>query len=134
MAYDTVLAERIRAQVKSRPGFTEKQMFGGIGFLLHGNMCVGVWKESLILRLRPAADAALQEPSVREMDITGRPMAGWVLVEPSGFGRGENLRKWVELAVAHVATLPAKEPGEKKRAMSRKKKSPTTKRSTKRSR
>jgi TfoX/Sxy family transcriptional regulator of competence genes len=115
MAYDTVLAERIRRHVKPRRGFTEKEMFGGIGFLLLGHMCVGVWKESLILRLGPAADAALKEPSVREFDITGRPMSGWVLVEPSGFGREEALRRWIDRAADHVATLPAKSAGERKR-------------------
>ena len=132
MAYDTVLAERIRTQVKARRGFTEKEMFGGIGFLLHGNMCVGVWKESLILRLGPASQAALQQPAVREFDITGRAMSGWVLVEPSGFGREEDLRRWIELAVSHVATLPAKEAGGKKPSMSQAKKSPAKKRVTRR--
>jgi TfoX/Sxy family transcriptional regulator of competence genes len=108
MAYDTILAERIRTHIKSRPGFTEKQMFGGIVFLLHGNVCVGVWKESLILRLGDAAKAALRERPVREFDVTGKPMKGWVLVEPSGTSRDDDLRRWIELAIAHVATLPAK--------------------------
>jgi TfoX/Sxy family transcriptional regulator of competence genes len=129
MAYDTVLAERIRTQVKARRGFTEKEMFGGIGFLLHGNMCVGVWKESLILRLGPAAEAALREPAVREFDITGRPMSGWVLVEPSGCGREEDLRRWIDLAVAHVATLPEKE-AQTKEPKSRGKKPGARKRSS----
>ena len=60
-------------------------MFGGIGFMLHGNMCVGVWKTSLIARLGPEqAEAALKEPNVVDFDITGRPMKGWVLVEAEG--------------------------------------------------
>jgi TfoX/Sxy family transcriptional regulator of competence genes len=116
MPYDTILAERIRTIVKSRPGFAEKEMFGGVGFLLNGNMCVGVWKESLILRLGPADAAALKKPCVREFDITGRPMKGWVLVEPSGFGREDDLRRWIELAIEHVATLPAKTSAAKMRS------------------
>lgn len=132
MSYDTVLAERIHACVGLRPGFAEKEMFGGIGFLLHGNMCVGVWKESLILRLGPAAESALRKSSVREFDITGRPMKGWVLVEPSGMAREEDLRRWIELAVAHVMTLPRKLTDKKPRATGRADKAPAKKRAGKR--
>jgi hypothetical protein len=82
-------------------------------------MCVGVWKESLILRLGPADKAALKKPPVRAFDITGRPMSGWVLVEPSGFSREENLRRWIELAIEYVATLPAKTSAPKKRSKPR---------------
>jgi len=108
MPYDTILAHRVRAQLNSRLGFTEKEMFGGVGFLLNGNMCVGVWKELLIARLGADSDVALQEPAVRPFDITGRPMSGWLFIEPSGTGREEDLCRWVERAIAHVSTLPAK--------------------------
>jgi hypothetical protein len=109
MAYDEVLAERIRAALAGRDGFAEKKMFGGIGFLLHGNMCVGVWKEQLILRLAAEqADAALRQEHVRVFDITGRAMTGWVLVDPAGMRTDEALNGWIDQAVGFVSLLPAK--------------------------
>jgi TfoX/Sxy family transcriptional regulator of competence genes len=109
VAYDEVLAERIRAALAGRDGFAEKKMFGGIGFLLRGNMCVGVWKDQLILRLAAErADAALRQEHVRPFDITGRPMTGWVLVDPPGLQRAETLRGWIEEAIAFVSLLPSK--------------------------
>jgi TfoX/Sxy family transcriptional regulator of competence genes len=109
MAYDEVLAERIRTVLAGRDGFVEKKMFGGIGFLLNGNMCVGVWKEQLILRLAAEqADAALEQEHVRVFDITGRPMTGWVLVEPEGMRTDEALSGWIDQAIAFVSLLPAK--------------------------
>ena len=84
-------------------------MFGGVGFLLHGNMCVGVWKTSLIARLGPEqAAAALKEPHVKDFDITGRPMRGWVMVEAEGVETEEELRGWMEQAAEFVGTLPVK--------------------------
>ena len=84
-------------------------MFGSVGFLLHGNMCVGVWKSSLIVRLDPEqAGAALQLPEVREFDITGRPMKGWIMVEPDGLESDEQLRGWINQAKEFVVTLPKK--------------------------
>jgi TfoX/Sxy family transcriptional regulator of competence genes len=85
MAFDEALAERIRQQLARRQNVEEKKMFGGVGFLLHGNLLVGVWKDALIVRLGPHEGAeALREQHVREFDITGRAMKGWVLVEPGG--------------------------------------------------
>ena len=84
-------------------------MFGGVGFLLDGNMCVGVWQNSLIARIGlDAYDAALDEPHVVEFDITGRPMRGWVMVEPDGLENDESLRDWLNRAIAFVQTLPRK--------------------------
>ena len=81
MAFSEALAERIRQGLARRKGIEAKKMFGGIGFLLNGNMLVGVWKDSLVVRLGPEeGDAALKEPHVSEFDITGRAMKGWVLV------------------------------------------------------
>src|SRR5262245_49709937 len=86
MAFDEALAERIRKGLARRKNIQEKKMFGGIGFLLNGNMLVGVWKESLIVRLGPEdGDEALLEPHVREFDITGRAMS---LQIPSYVGHG----------------------------------------------
>jgi hypothetical protein len=84
-------------------------MFGGLAFLLHGNMCVGVWQISLIVRLGPEqAATALKEPNVAEFDVTGRPMRGWVVVEAEGLETDEQLRGWIERAVEFVETLPRK--------------------------
>jgi hypothetical protein len=85
-------------------------MFGGIGFLLNGNLLVGVWKDSLCVRLGPAqGEEALLEPHVKEFDITGRSMKGWVLVEPAGVADDRQLSGWIQRAVKFVAKLPAKE-------------------------
>ena len=109
MAYSESLARRIRQVFGHRRGITEKKMFGGIGFLLNGNMCVGVWKSSLIVRLGPEqAAAALQEPNVVEFDAAGRPMKGWAVVEPDGMETDEQLADWIQRAVEFVETLPRK--------------------------
>ena len=109
MAYSESLASRIRDVFAGRRGVTEKKMFGGVGFMLHGNMCVGVWKTSLIARLGPEqAEAALKEPNVVDFDITGRPMKGWVMVEAEGVETDEQLRGWVERAFVFVERLPRK--------------------------
>ena len=84
-------------------------MFGGVGFLLHGNMFVGVWKDSLIVRLGPEeGEEALKEPHVSEFNITGRAMKGWVLVAPEGVEGDDQLSGWVQRAVKFVGKLPAK--------------------------
>jgi hypothetical protein len=109
MPYSESLAERIRDTVGKRPGIIEKKLFGGVGFLLHGNMLVGVWKYSLIARLGPEqATMALDEPHVVEFDITGKPMKGWVMVEPEGIETDEQLREWIEKSLDFVSTLPRK--------------------------
>ena len=85
-------------------------MFGGIGFLLNGNLLVGVWKDSLIVRLGPeGGDDALLEPHVSEFNITGRAMKGWELVEPGGIEGDDQLKGWIQRAVKFVGALPAKE-------------------------
>ena len=109
MAFDETLAARIREALNRKKGVEEKKMFGGVGFLLHGNMLVGVWKDSLIARLGPdESDLALLEPHVKEFDITGRAMKGWVLVGPEGVEGDEQLGGWIERATKFVKTLPAK--------------------------
>jgi TfoX/Sxy family transcriptional regulator of competence genes len=109
MAFNEALAERIRQALVRRRKIEEKKMFGGIGFLLNGNMLVGVWNASLIVRLGPdEGDEALKEPHVKEFDITGRPMKGWVLVGPQGVADEEQLDGWIRRAVKFVGKLPAK--------------------------
>jgi TfoX/Sxy family transcriptional regulator of competence genes len=110
MAFSEALAERIRQGLARRKGVEEKKMFGGIGFLLNGNMLVGVWKESLIVRLGPEEGGeALKEPHVKQFDITGRAMKGWVLVAPEGVEEDDQLSGWIQQAVKFVGKLPAKE-------------------------
>ena len=110
MAFDESLAARIRDALSRKKNIQEKKMFGGIGFLLHGNMLVGVWKDSLIVRLGPDNyDDVLLEPHVREFDITGRPMRNWVAVEPEGVEDDDQLTAWIDLALKFVKALPAKE-------------------------
>jgi TfoX/Sxy family transcriptional regulator of competence genes len=109
MAYDEELAERIRHQLARRKNVVEKKMFGGLAFLLNGNMFVGVWKDSLIARLgAAAAEEALLEPHVQEFDVTGKPMRNWVLVTPEGIADDERLDDWVRRALAFVGAMPAK--------------------------
>src|SRR5256884_4778184 len=85
MAFDERLAERIRGSLGRRKGFAEKKMFGGAGFLLHGNMCVGVHGSELIVRLAPEeTDAVLKQANTRRFDLTGRPMKRWILGDPAG--------------------------------------------------
>jgi hypothetical protein len=109
MAYDETLADRIRPLIGRERGFSEKKMFGGIGFLLGGNMCVGVWKEFLIARIGPDEyEDCLAQPHVREFDITGRAMNGWVMVEPEGTDNNSDLQKWIDRATTFVRVLPKK--------------------------
>ena len=110
MAFSETPAERIRQRLARRKNVVEKTMFGGIGFLLNGNLLVGVWKESLIVRLGPEeGEEALKEAHVSEFDITGRPMKGWVLVEPQGVEDDDQVSAWIQRAVEFVGKLPAKE-------------------------
>jgi len=84
-------------------------MFGGIAFLLNGNMCVGVHKSELIVRLAPEeTDVALAQPHTRRFDLAGRPMRGWILVEPAGLKTDAKLGKWVQLATKYATSLSAK--------------------------
>jgi TfoX/Sxy family transcriptional regulator of competence genes len=109
MAFDENLAARIRSALGRKKGIEEKKMFGGLGFLLHGNMLVGVWKNSMIVRLGPDEyEAALLEPHVGEFDITGRPMKGWVMVAAEGVADEEAVKGWVQRAVRFVGKLAAK--------------------------
>jgi TfoX/Sxy family transcriptional regulator of competence genes len=109
MAFDEELAERVRAEFARKKNVTEKKMFGGVGWLLNGNICVGVWKHWLIARLGDEYADALRDANVREFDITGKAMKGWVMVEPAGVASDEELRDWVKRCVAFVRTLPAKD-------------------------
>lgn len=106
---DQILVERIRQVMQRVKGHTEQKMFGGICFMINGNMCVGPWKGSLIVRLDKADhDQTQSEPFVKPMDITGKVMKGWARIEPAGIADDGDLSTWIKRAVAYVRTLPAK--------------------------
>jgi len=108
MAYNLKLAERIRVELEGIP-CVEKKMFGGIGFLIHGNMACGVHKEDMIVRVDPAKhEKLLKKPSAKVFDITGKPMKGWLMVEPDGCKTKKQLSAWVKEGVEFALTLPAK--------------------------
>lgn len=108
MAYDDALAERLRDRLSGVPTITEKKMFGGLAFLEHGNMTVGVIGDDLVVRIGPEdMDAALARPGAREFDFTGRPMKGWLMVSGEELD-DEPLDGWIDQARAFVATLPPK--------------------------
>ncbi len=109
MAYDEQLASRIRKALARHEGLTEKKMFGGISFMLHGNMCCGVVRDDLVVRVGPDLyEEAVMEPHARPMDFTGRPLKGLVYVGPGGHRSDEALAKWLKRDVDLTASLPPK--------------------------
>lgn len=102
------LNRRLRVALKGKRGVTEKRMFGGLCFLLRGNMLCGTGKDAFMFRVGKDQDAvALKRPGTRPMDITGRVMAGFVWVDPARCD-ARRLKAWVAMAEAYVGTLPAK--------------------------
>ena len=109
MAYDEGLAQRVREIMFDEAGLVEKKMFGGVGFMLDGNMACGVNKDDLIVRVGPEQYAqAVIHPNTRPFDITGRPMNGWVMVGPDGVDADEALQEWVAQGINFARTLPPK--------------------------
>ncbi len=110
MAYDEGVADRMRGLLADESGLSEKKMFGGIAFLINGNMACGVNRDALIVRIDPAAQStALAEPGVRDFDLSGgRPMKGWIMVDPDGYAKAAQLKKWVSRGVAFARSLPPK--------------------------
>ncbi|HET7009467.1 MAG TPA: TfoX/Sxy family protein [Anaerolineales bacterium] len=109
MAYDERLAARIRTLLVRRRGITEKEQFGGVGFLFRGNMACGVIGNDLLVRIGPEGYAsALKGQHVRPFAITGKPARGWALVAPAGLRTPASLKKWVERGLEFARTLPAK--------------------------
>jgi TfoX/Sxy family transcriptional regulator of competence genes len=106
MAYDEVLADRVRRALASRTGVTEKRMFGGLAFLLRCKMFCGIAKGALMVRVGPQKyEELLGRRHVRPMDFTGRPLTGYVYVDPPGLGGEKALREWVERGASFVETL-----------------------------
>jgi TfoX/Sxy family transcriptional regulator of competence genes len=109
MAFDEALADRVRGVLSSCADATERKMFGGIAFMLGGNMAVGVIGDDLMVRLGPTdAEKALKAPNTRPMDFTGRPMKGMIFVESAGVEADEDLAAWVEAGADFAASLPPK--------------------------
>jgi TfoX/Sxy family transcriptional regulator of competence genes len=110
MAYDEDLAHRLRELLADEDAITEKKMFGGLAFLVHGNMSVSASRTGgLLVRIDPAdTDAALERPHVALMEMRGRTMDGWIIVAPAGVKTKRELAAWVTRSLAFVKTLPRK--------------------------
>ena len=109
MAYDEALAERIRPLVEARGDVAERKMFGGVTWMLQGNMACGVLGEDVLVRLaHDDADRALAEPNTRVFDMTGRPARGMVVVSGASVTGDADLAKWIDAGADHAASLPPK--------------------------
>jgi TfoX/Sxy family transcriptional regulator of competence genes len=109
MAYDEQLAERVRATITGQASVDERKMFGGLAFLVGGNMCCGIVKDELMVRVGPEQYAeALGLPHAREIDFSGRPMTGMVMVATPGFSSDQALADWVDRGLRFASSLPAK--------------------------
>ena len=109
MAYNEELALKVREALGDREGLTERKMFGGLGFMLNGNMCCGIVSDDLMVRV--GADNhqdALAQPHARPMDFTGRAMKGFVYVDVQGLQEDDALEQWLERGVAFAQSLPKK--------------------------
>lgn len=102
MAYSEILANRIREQLQEMEGVEEKEMMGGLCFMLNDKMCVGIIKDEMMCRIDPQTyEDALEKNGCREMDFTGRPMKGWVMVDESGMKTPDEMNYWISLSVAY---------------------------------
>ena len=109
MTYNEGLAQRVRVVLEGKSGLEEKKMFGGVCFILSGNMACGILNERLIVRVGPEKyENALKQPNTGKFDITGKPMKGWVMVSHEGYNTDERLSYWIEQGVAFALTLPVK--------------------------
>jgi TfoX/Sxy family transcriptional regulator of competence genes len=120
MAYDDLLAARVRRALADRDDVVEKQMFGGLTFMVASNMCCGVHRDELIMRLDGGTKAAdLNSPHARAWDFVKGPMRGMFAVSPAGCASDETVGHWVELALRHALSLPPKTMGPAKRRRAR---------------
>jgi TfoX/Sxy family transcriptional regulator of competence genes len=109
VAYDEALAIRIRSLVGASPGVTERKMFGGIAFMVNGNMFAGIIRDDLMARVgKSNYDSALQRPGTRLMDFAGRPMTGMVFVEPGAIESDKELSRWLDECLRYALALKAK--------------------------
>ena len=109
MAFSDELAERVRAQLHEAPDYVEKKMFGGLAFMIRGYMCAGIIGDEMIVRVgKDLYDDVLGRPHVRPMDFTGRPMTGFVCVEPEGVASDSGMADFVDLVLEFNSTMSAK--------------------------
>jgi TfoX/Sxy family transcriptional regulator of competence genes len=110
MAYDEELADRVRNVLEARSEVSERKMFGGIAFMLAGNMAVGVTNDDLMVRLGAEdAEQAVVEEGVRRMDFTGKPLKGFVYVSPERIADDAGLAQWVDAGADFASSLPPKQ-------------------------
>jgi len=115
MSYNTKLEEKIDAAMKRWQNVAKKKMFGGVCYLLKGNMCFGIWKDFLIVRMdRERGAQSLANATVKSFDITGKPMAGWIMVQEAGWKNQAALRKWIDIGKEYAVSLPGKKVKAKK--------------------
>ncbi len=109
MAYDEGVAQRVREALQRQSNVVEKKMFGGLTFMVRGNMCCGVIGEELMVRVGlEGYETVLTQPHARKMDFTGKPLKGFVYVESDGFDSDDDLQAWVDRALELALSLPAK--------------------------
>ena len=109
MAYDEELADRVRALLAGRPGVREQKMFGGLAFMVNGNMACGILRGELIVRVgKENLDDALSLPHARIFDMTGRPMRSFIYVAREGIASDEGLANWAGRGIAYALALPPK--------------------------
>lgn len=109
MAYDEALADRVRALVAGRPGFREQKMFGGLAFMLNGNMACGIMGSELIVRVgKENYEEAMSLPHAGVFDMTGRPMRSFVHVAAEGIDSDEGLKSWADRGISYAESLPSK--------------------------
>jgi len=109
MSYDERTAQRVRRILSSKVDVVEKRMFGGLCFMVNGSMCCGLTNAALMVRVGPDHyDEVLAQPHARPMDLTGRPLAGMVYVDPQGYESAEALAGWIQRGVDFTSTLTGK--------------------------
>lgn len=109
MAYNEDLADRVRTSLEGHPGVTERKMFGGICFMIYGNMCCGVTNDDFMVRVgADSHESSLTLPHARPMDFTGRPMKGMVFVGAEGINDDRSLVGWIERGIDFAKSLPKK--------------------------
>jgi TfoX N-terminal domain len=117
MGYDKAMAERVRQTLSVRQDVIEKPMIGGLSFMVSGNICCGVTSTSVMVRVGPEAYAwALAQPHVRPMAFSGKPLAGYVCIDPDGCQTTSALATWIQRGIDYVASLQAKPPTARKRS------------------
>ena len=109
MPYDEILADRVEALLKSKRSVTKRKMFGGLCFMVNGNMACGVERNKLVVRVGPGNyENFLKQEYVRKMDFTGKPLKGFIYVMPGGLRRTDSLQKWVDKGIQFARSLPKK--------------------------